>query len=124
MVRQVPFAAALLLCFALSEAPAQPEWQVFSDADGQFEAMFAEMPRSYTDQRMRNGVMATTRVLAAGTPAFYCMAGYTEYSASLTRGNRSELQAARDDFIDSWYATLLENRNVTLLRPPNTDLQA
>jgi len=124
MTRPVPFAAALVLCLAPTEASAQAEWQVFPAEDGQFEAMFPEMPKSYTDSRVRNGVTATSRVLAAGTPAFYCIAGYTEYSASIARGNRSELEAARDDYINSTYATLLESRNVTLLRPPGTELQA
>ena len=118
------FAAALALSGPVTHALAQSDWQVFPSEDGQFEAMFPAMPGSYTDQRVRNGVMATTRVLAAGTPAFYCMAGYTEYSGSLAHGIRPELEAARDDFIASWYATLLENRDVTILRPPQTVLQA
>ena len=100
------------------------EWQVSASEDGNFEAMFPEEPKSYTDSRMRNGLTATSRVLAAGTPAFYCIAGYTEYSASIARGNRSELEAARDDYIVSTYATLLESRNVTILRPPASMLQA
>jgi hypothetical protein len=123
-MRRVGFAAAFVLCFALGEALAQGEWPVFPSEDGQFEGAFPETPRSYTDQRMRGGVTATSRVLAAGNPAFYCMAGYTEYSGGIVRGNRSGLEAARDDFINSWYATLLENRNVTLPRPPDTSLQA
>jgi hypothetical protein len=52
------------------------------------------------------------------------MAGYTEYSGSIAGPNRSELQAARDDYINSTFATLLESRNVILLRPPGTELQA
>src|SRR5688572_31413694 len=124
MIRPASIVAALVLCLASAEAAAQAEWQVFAAEDGRFEAMFPEMPKSYTDQRVRNGVTATSRVLAAGTPAFYCIAGYTEYSASIARGNRSELEAARDDFINSWYATLLENRNVTIPRPPAITLQA
>jgi hypothetical protein len=110
--------------WAQAQTPTQTEWQVFPAEDGQFEAMFPEMPKAYTDSRVRNGVTATSRVLAAGTPAFYCIAGYTEYSASIARGNRSELEAARDDYINSTFATLLESRNVTLLRPPGTELQA
>ena len=123
MVKAVRFAAALALCFASGEAGSQPDWQVFPSEDGHFEAMFPEAPRNFVDQRMRDGVMATSRVLAAGNPGFYCMAGYTEYSASIGRPG-AELEAARDDFINSWYATLLENRNVTLSRPPNGTLQA
>jgi hypothetical protein len=109
---------------AQAQAPAQTEWQVFSAEDGHYEAMFPEPPKAYTDRRTRNGVTATTRVMAAGTPAFYCMAGYTEYSASIARANRSELEAARDDYINSTYSTLLESKNVTLLRPPGIELQA
>jgi hypothetical protein len=124
MKRPSGLAAALLLCLASGDAAAQAEWQVVAAEDGQFEAMFPDVPKSYTDQRMRNGVTATSRVLASGTPAFYCIAGYTEYSASIARGNRSELEAARDDYINSTFATLLESRNVTLLRPPATTLQA
>jgi len=118
------FLAAFVLCVAAARASAQAEWRVFGSEDGQFEGMFPEEPKFYTDSRVRNGVTATTKVLAAGTPAFYCMAGYTEYSASIARGNRSELEAARDDYIATTYATLLENRNVTILRPPSTTLQA
>lgn len=130
MVRPKALAAALILClapcaiWAQAQAPSQTEWQVFPAEDGDYEAMFPEMPNAYTDKRIRNGVTATTRVLAAGAPAFYCMAGYTEYSASIARGGRSELEAARDDYINSTSATLLESRNVTLLRPPGTELQA
>ena len=124
MLRPASIVAALLLCLASGEAAAQAEWQVSAAEDGQFEAMFPEMPKFYTDQRVRNGVTATSRVLAAGTPAFYCIAGYTEYSASIARGNRTELEAARDDYINSTFATLLETRNVSLLRPPGTTLQA
>jgi hypothetical protein len=132
MTRTLPVLAALLMCLApkgmWAQAPtpaATPvEWQAFTAEDGHFEAMFPEMPNTYTDRRVRNGVTATTHVLAAGTPAFYCMAGYTEYSASIAGPNRSELQAARDDYINSTFATLLESRNVTLLRPPGTELQA
>jgi hypothetical protein len=113
----------MVLCFA-AHTSAQTEWEVFPSEDGQFEGMFPEAPRTYVDQRVRNGVIATSRVLAAGTPAFYCMAGYTEYSADIARGARSELAAARDDFINSWYATLLENDNISLMRPPHTMLQA
>jgi hypothetical protein len=123
MLRSVHLAAVLVLCFA-AHTSAQTEWEVFPSEDGQFEAMFPEAPRTYVDQRVRNGVIATSRVLAAGTPAFYCMAGYTEYSASIARDGRSELAAARDDFINSWYATLLENDSVSLPRPPGTVLQA
>lgn len=123
MIRPFRIAAALVLCVASGEASAQSEWQAFPAEDGQFEAMFPEMPRSYTDSRVKNGVTATSRVLAAGTPAFYCIAGYTEYSASIAHGNRSELEAARDDLVNSSYATLLESRNVNLMRPPGT-LQA
>lgn len=124
MLRPIRFAASLFLCLASGGALSQPEWQVFAAEDGQFEAMFPEMPQSYTDARIRNGVTATTRILATGTPAFYCMAGYTEYSAGIARGDRSELQSARDDFITTWYATLLENRNITIQRPPDTMLPA
>jgi hypothetical protein len=124
MIRRASFAAAFLLCLALTEAPAQTEWLVVPDAAGRFEGMFPAMPQAYTDQRVRNGVVATTRVLGAGTPAFYCMAGYTEYSGSIARDGGSELQAARDDFTNSWYATVLESRNVTLLRPPDGNVQA
>jgi hypothetical protein len=124
MIRPASLVAALVLCLASGETAAQAEWQVFAAEDGRFEAMFPEMPKSYTDQRVRNGVTATSRVLAAGTPAFYCIAGYTEYSANIARGNRSELEAARDDYINSTFATLLENRSVGLLRPPATTLQA
>ena len=124
MIRLFGFAAALLFCLASGEVAAQAEWQVFAAEDGQFEAMFPEIPRAYTDQWVRRGVTATSRVLAAGTPAFYCIAGYTEYSASIARGNRTELEAARDDYINSTFSTLLESRSVTLLRPPGTTLQA
>jgi hypothetical protein len=124
MIRPASIVAALLVCLPAGEAAAQAEWQVATAEDGQFEAMFPEMPKSYTDQRVRNGVTATSRVLAAGNPAFYCIAGYTEYSASIARGNRSELEAARDDYINSTFATLLESRNVSLLRPPGTTLLA
>ena len=130
MTRTLPAAGALLMCLlpaeilAQAQTPAQTEWQVFPSEDGYFEAMFPEAPKTYTDRRVRNGVTATTHVLAAGTPAFYCMAGYTEYSGSIARGRGSELQAARDDYIDSTFATLLESRNVTLFRPPAMDLPA
>ena len=130
MTRPVSFAAALALClapcpiWAQGQTAAQTEWQAYPAKDGQFEAMFPETPKAYTDSRVRNGVTATSRVLAAGTPAFYCIAGYTEYSAGIARGNRSELEAARDDYINSTFATLLESRNVTLFRPPATELQA
>ena len=130
MPRVTSFAAALVLClapcaiWAQVQAPAPTEWQAFPAEDGDYEAMFPDMPKTYTDKRVRNGVTATTRVMAAGTPAFYCMAGYTEYSGSIARNNRSELEAARDDYINSTFATLLESRNVTLLRPPGTELQA
>jgi hypothetical protein len=124
MIRPFGFAAAFLLCLACGKVSAQADWQVFAAEDGQFEAMFPEMPRAYTDQWVRRGVTATSHVLAAGTPAFYCIAGYTEYSASIARGNRTELEAARDDYINSTFATLLESRSVTLQRPPATTLQA
>jgi hypothetical protein len=128
MTRTLPVLAALLMCLApqgiWAQAPAPAEWQAFTAEDGLFEAMFPEMPNTYTDRRVRNGVTATTHVLAAGSPSFYCMAGYTEYSASIGGPNRSALQAARDDYITSTFATLLESRNVTLLRPPGTELQA
>ena len=126
----VPLAAAFLCClaplggWAQDEAAAPPEWQTVAAEDGQFEAMFPQMPRSYTDQWVRNGVTATSKVLAAGTPAFYCIAGYTEYSDDIGRPNRSPLEAARDEYIRSTFATLLESRSVTLLRPPSTTLQA
>jgi hypothetical protein len=130
MTRALPVAVALLICLApgsigaQGQAPAQTEWQAFPAEDGRFEAMFPEAPQAFTDRRTRDGVTATTRVLAAGTPAFYCMAGYTEYSASIARENRSPLEAARDDYINSTFSTLLESKNVTLLRPPGTELQA
>jgi hypothetical protein len=124
MIRPFGFAAAFLLCLACGKVSAQADWQVFAAEDGQFEAMFPEMPRAYTDQWVRRGVTATSHVLAAGTPAFYCIAGYTEYSASIARGNRTELEAARDDYINSTFATLLESRSVTLQRPPASTLQA
>jgi len=130
MTRTLPLLAAVLICLgprgisAQTQTPAPTEWQVFPADDGQFEAMFPEMPKTYTDSRVRNGVTATSRVMAAGTPAFYCIAGYTEYSANIARPNRSELEAARDDYINSTFATLLESRNVTILRPPGTELQA
>ena len=130
MTRALPFAAALILClapadmWAQAETPAPMEWQVFAADDGQFEGMFPEMPKTYTDSRVRNGVTATSRVLAAGTPQFYCIAGYTEYSGNIVRGNRTPLESARDDYINSTFATLLESRAVTLLRPPGTELQA
>jgi hypothetical protein len=130
MTRTLRVLAALLMCvaprglWAQAPAPAPAEWQSFTAEDGQFEAMFPEMPKTYTDSRVRNGVTATTRVLAAGNPAFYCLAGYTEYSANIAGPNRSELQAARDDYINSTFATLLDSRNVTLFRPPGTELQA
>ena len=130
MTRALPVAVGLLIglapCAIWAQAQTSPqiEWQVFPAEDGNYEAMFPEMPNAYTDKRVRNGVTATTHLLAAGTPAFYCMAGYTEYSASIARGNRSELEAARDDYINSTFATLLESRSVTLLRPPGTELQA
>ena len=106
MTRTSLAAAALLICSLPAEIPAQAqtlalaEWQVFLSEDGHFEAMFPDAPKAYTDSQIRNGVTATTRVLAAGTPAFYC------------------------DYIDSTFATLLESRNVTILRPPTTELQA
>ena len=130
MTRPASFAAALVFCLAAfegwaqGEPPAPAEWQVFAGEDGQFEAMFPQKPQSYTDQWVRNGVTATSKVLAAGTPAFYCIAGYTEYSDDIGRPNRSPLEAARDEYIRSTFATLLESRSVTLLRPPSTSLQA
>jgi hypothetical protein len=130
MTRPPSLAVALILClapcaiWAQAQKSPQIEWHVFPADDGDFEAMFPDMPKTYTDKRVRNGVTATTHVMAAGTPAFYCMAGYTEYSASIARNNRSELEAARADYINSTFATLLESRNVTLLRPPGTELQA
>ena len=130
MTRTLPVIAALLMCvapqgmWAQAPAPLPNEWQSFTAEDGQFEAMFPEMPKTYTDSRVRRGLTATTHVLAAGSPAFYCMAGYTEYSANIAGPNRSALQAARDDYIDSTFATLLESKNVTILRPPGTELQA
>ena len=130
MTRPIAFAAALVLClapldgWAQGEPPASAEWQVSAAEDGQFEAMFPQMPRAYTDQWARNGITATSRVLAAGTPAFYCIAGYTEYSGDIARPNRSALEVARDEYINSTFATLLESRSVTLFRPPSTTLQA
>jgi hypothetical protein len=124
MLRTVHLAAVLLLCCVAARGLAQTEWAIFPSEDGEFEGLFPETPGSYVDQRARNGVIATSRVLAAGSPAFYCMAGYTEYSASIARTGGSELAAARDDFINSWYATLLENDNVSLPRPPDGMLQA
>ena len=130
MIQPTSFAAALILClapcaiWAQAQTPPQTEWQIFPAEDGDYEAMFPDMPKTYMDKRIRNGVTATTRVMASGTPAFYCMAGYTEYSATIARNNRSELEAARDDYINSTFATLLESRNVTLLRPPGNELQA
>ena len=130
MTRTLPVLATLLMClapqgmWAQATPPPPVEWQAFTAEDGHFEAMFPEMPNTYTDRRVRNGVTATTHVLAAGSPSFYCMAGYTEYSTNIGGPNRSALQAARDDYITSTFATLLESRNVTLLRPPGTELQA
>ena len=131
MTRRLPVVAALLMVLvpqgmrAQAPAPALPtEWQSFTAEEGQFEAMFPETPKAYTDSRTRRGVTATTHVLAAGNPSFYCMAGYTEYSGNIGGSNRSPLQTARDDYIDSTFATLLESKNVTILRPPGTELQA
>jgi hypothetical protein len=124
MIRPAGFVAALLACLAFGTAAAQGEWQAFAAEDGRFEGMFPQMPRSYTDQWVRNGITATSRVLAAGTPPFYCIAGYTDYSGDIARPNRSPLEVARDEYINSTFATLLESRNVTLLRPPATTLQA
>jgi len=130
MTRPASFAAAFVFCLAAfegwaqGEPPAPAEWQVVAAEDGQFEAMFPQMPRSYTDQWVRRGITATSHVLAAGTPPFYCIAGYTDYSGDIERPNRTALEVARDDYINSTFATLLESRNVTLFRSPSTTLQA
>ncbi len=118
--RQTPLLgiSVLMLLFASNGAPAQSDWVKYSSEELQFEAMFPNAPMSYTDRRTKNGVTSVSRVLGAGSEKFFCTAGYTEYSPAIG------LAAARDNFIDASYASLLESTAVTLTRAPATSLPA
>lgn len=107
-----------MLLLACGNAPAQTDWMMYSSEELQFEAMFPNAPMPYTDRRVKNGVTSVSRVLGAGSEKFFCTAGFTEYSPTIG------LAAARDEFIDASFATLLESTPVSLTRPPATTLPA
>ena len=114
----LPGISLLMLVLTYSNAPAQSDWMIYSSEESQFEATFPNAPMSYTDKRAKNGVTSVSRVLGAGSDKFFCTAGYSEYSPMIG------LAAARDDFIDASFATLLESTAVSLTRPPATTLPA
>jgi len=108
----------LMLLLASNGAPAQSDWMTYPSEELQFEAMFPNAPMSYTERQTKNGVTSVSRVLGAGSEKFFCTAGYTEYSPTIG------LAAARDTFIDSSFATLLESTPVSLTRAPAATLPA
>jgi len=118
----LPLIGALVLSSGVVQA--QSEWMSFASEDRVFEASFPDMPKSYVERRVKNGVMSVNRLMGAGNERFFCYAGYTDYSQVNGETARPELEKVRDDFINGSFATLLEDRAVTLPRSSGDGLTA
>ncbi len=118
-------AAGSALALASGNAATEAfDWANFSSREMRFEAMLPGEAKAYTETRKRNGLTAISRVYGAGSPQFFCTAGYTVYVGRLGDARRSPLEAARDDFIAAFYATQLESREVSIPRASDGTLKA